>query len=218
VSKGAMTLAEGSQKKDYRTDTAMVLNGFEERGYILRTAYDSLSVWKAKYAKGISPFYPRMKTSLKESALIDDEIWVFGIDGTNPRDVIDAVMIATEFYKVPPAYILGNIYIKNLNVEGERTLDVKMLVSMNEKLYQGTIAALKEACKHFGIQTSVNVYVYSANSSWKIPKESLHRALKSGGASQVDTDPRAFNYRSGSNDGNRRAKIETNLHIARLDF
>jgi len=46
----------------------------------------------------------------------------------------------------------------------------------------------------------------------------LHKALMAGGASAVDTDLRALSYRSGSNDGERRAKIETNLHIATLNF
>ncbi len=69
-----------------------------------------------------------------------------------------------------------------------------------------------------GIQTSVNVHVFSANENWKIPKDALHRALKSGGASRVGTDPRQFNYRSGSNDSRLRGRIDTNLHIARLDF
>jgi hypothetical protein len=125
MSNGAMTLAEGSQKKDYRTDATMVLNGNTERGYVLRTAYDPLPVWKAKYGKGISPFYPRLKTGIKEAALIDDEIWVFGIDGTNVNDLISAVTIGTEFYKVSPQYILESIYIKNLNAEGERGMDLK---------------------------------------------------------------------------------------------
>ena len=56
MSKGAMTIAEGSQKKDYLTDATMVLNGeSEERRYVLRTAFDPIAVWKVKYAKNISP-------------------------------------------------------------------------------------------------------------------------------------------------------------------
>lgn len=122
---GAMTLAEGSQKKGYRTDATMVLNGGSERGYILRTAFDSLAVWKAKYGKGISPFYPRLRTAIKEAALIDDEIWVFNVDGTELSDLISAVSIGAQFYKVSPEYILSNVYIKNLNAEGERGMDLK---------------------------------------------------------------------------------------------
>lgn len=106
MASGAMTLAEGSQKKDYRTDATMVLNGSAERGYVLRTAFDSLSVWEAKYGKGISPFYPRLKTGVKEAALIDDEIWVFGVDGTRSSDLINAVSIGARFYKVSPKTFL----------------------------------------------------------------------------------------------------------------
>lgn len=81
---GAMTLAEGSQKKDYKTDASLVLNGTEKRGCVLRTACDPMSVWRAKHAKNVSPFYPKLKTGVKETALIGGKIWVFGIDGTNP--------------------------------------------------------------------------------------------------------------------------------------
>lgn len=51
MSNGAMTLAEGSQHKDYKTNATLILNGIRERGHVLRTAYDYLSVWKTKYAK-----------------------------------------------------------------------------------------------------------------------------------------------------------------------
>lgn len=47
MSKGAITLAEGSQKKKYKTDATLVLNGVEEHEHILRTVYDKLSAWKA---------------------------------------------------------------------------------------------------------------------------------------------------------------------------
>lgn len=44
MSKGAMTLAEGSQKNKFKTDATLILNGNQEREYVLRTAYDKLSV------------------------------------------------------------------------------------------------------------------------------------------------------------------------------
>lgn len=218
MSNGAMTLAEGSQHKDYKTDATLILNGADARGYILRTAFDSLSVWKAKYAKGVSPFYPRLKTGIKEAALVDDEIWVFGIDGTRSKDIIDAVTIASAYHKVTAKYFLSNIYIKNLNAENERGMELKLLVSINKDLYEKTVAAIKEACAHFGIKESVSIHVYSSNINYKIPKDDLHHALKSGGASSVETDPRALNFRSGSNDNKLRARVDTNMHVARLDF
>lgn len=218
MSNGAMTLAEGSQQKDYKTDATLILNGIDARGYILRTAYDPLPVWKTKYAKGVSPFYPRLKTSVKEAALIDDEIWVFGIDGNRSKDIIDAVTIATAYYKVPAKYFLTSIYIKNLNAENERGIDLKLLIRMNKELYEKTVVAIKEACAHFGVRESVNIHVYSANINYKIPKDDLHQALKSGGASTVETDSRELIYRSGSNDNQLRGRIDTNMHVARLDF
>lgn len=215
---GAMTLAEGSQHKDYKTDATLILNGFDARGYILRTAYDPLSVWKAKYAKNVAPFYPRLKTGVKEAALIDDDIWVFGIDGNRSKDIIDAVTIATTYYKVPAKYFLNSIYIKNLNAENERGVDLDILVRLNRDLYEKTVVAIKEACAHFGIRESISIYVYSSSVNYKIPKDVLYHALRSGGASSVDTDPRELNFRSGSNDNQLRGRIDTNMHVARLDF
>lgn len=218
MSRGAMTLAEGSHRKDYKTDATLILNGMEDRGHVLRTAYDKLSVWKAKYAKGISPFFPQLGTNTKEAALIDDEIWVFGVDGTNSNHIIDAVTIASRFYKVRPDYFLSRIYIKNLNVEGEKSMDIKTLVRLNKDLYKSTIAAIKEACRHFGIREGISLHVYSSNINPKIPGDKLHSALKSGGASNVETDSRELNYRSGSNDNKLRARINTNMHVAKLKF
>ena len=218
MSKGAMTLAEGSQQKDYKTDATLILNGADVRGYIFRTAFDSLPVWKTKYAKGISPFYPRLKTGVKEAALIDDEIWVFGIDGNRSKDIIDAVTIATTYYKVPAKYFLSSIYIKNLNAENEKGMDLKVLVQINKELYEKTVIAIKEACAHFGVKESIHIHVYSSNVNYKIPRDDLYQALKAGGASNVETDSRELNFRSGSNDNQLRARINTNLHVARIDF
>jgi hypothetical protein len=190
----------------------------DARGYILRTTYDTLSVWKSKYSKGISPFYPRLKTSVREAALIDDEIWVFGIDARRSKDIVDAVTIATTFCKVPAKYFLSSIYIKNLNAEGEQGMDLKLLVDINRKLYEQTVIAIREVCVHFGVRESVNVHVYSSNINHKIPKDVMHAALKSGGASDVNTDDRNLNYKSGSNDNKLRARVDTNMHVARLDF
>ncbi|BBM00191.1 hypothetical protein GL2_02650 [Microbulbifer sp. GL-2] len=68
MSKGAMTIAEGSQASKYKTDATLILNRIQERQYVLRTAFDSLSVWKTKYAVNVSPFYPRLKTNIKVAA------------------------------------------------------------------------------------------------------------------------------------------------------
>jgi hypothetical protein len=176
MSKGAMTLAEGSQKNKFKTDATLVLNGNQEREYVLRTAYDKLSVWKAKYAVSVSPFYPHLKTSIKEAALIDNEIWVFGIDGTNTGHIIDAVTIATQFYQIKPQDILSDIHIKNLNAEGQHEGNMPLLVKLNISLYENTTKALTEACKHFGIQSGVNIHVYSSNINPKISKSELHQA------------------------------------------
>lgn len=218
MSKGAMTIAEGSQAAKYKTDATLILNGNEERKYILRTAFDSLSVWKTKYAQGVSPFYPRLKASIKEAALIEDEIWVFGVDGTNMQHIIDAVMIATQFYQVGPRDILSNVYIKNLNAENEGDYSLEFLVQMNKDLYRDTVAAIKKACEHFGVNSDVNIHVYSANANPKISAKDLHQALSDGGASNVDTDARILKFKSGNNIGTKGASFKTNMHVARIDL
>lgn len=38
MSKGAMTLAEGSQKDKFKTDATLVLNGSQTKEYVLRAA------------------------------------------------------------------------------------------------------------------------------------------------------------------------------------
>jgi len=218
MSKGAMTLAEGSQKERFKTDATLVLNGSKGREYVLRTAYDSLSVWKAKYAVNVSPFYPRLKTSIKEAALIDNEIWVFGVDGTNTNDIIDAVTIATQFYLVEPKDILSDIYIKNMNAEGQHESNMPLLVKLNMALYESVTRALVEACRHFGIRSGVNINVYSSSINPKISKSELHAALKAGGASAVETDPRKVRHKVGSNNGEDSVPLVSNLHVAKLGF
>ncbi|MGL6162283.1 hypothetical protein [Microbulbifer sp.] len=218
MSKGAMTLAEGSQKNKFKTDATLVLNGSQVREYVLRTAYDKLSVWKAKYAVSVSPFYPRLKTSIKEAALIDNEIWVFGVDGTNSSHIIDAVQIATQFYQVNPKDILSSIYIKNLNAEGRHEGNMPLLVKLNKALYENTTKAIAQACKHFGINSGVNIHIYSSNINPKISKSELHEALKAGGARSVETDSRKIRHKVGSNNGEDSVPLVSNLHVAALDL
>lgn len=218
MSKGAMTIAEGSQADKFKTDATLILNGAQERQHVLRTAFDSLAVWKTKYAVNVSPFYPRLKTSIKEAALIDHEIWVFGVNGTNTQHLIEAVTVASQFYMINPRDILSNIYIKNLNTESEANLELSFLVKLNQDLYTATAEAIMEACRHFGINSEVNLHIYSANVNPKIPQQNLHQALKEGGASSVVTDSRNLKYKSGNNLGNKGATIRTNMHVAKLEF
>ncbi|WP_444914485.1 hypothetical protein [Microbulbifer sp. TRSA007] len=162
--------------------------------------------------------YPRLKTSIKEAALIDNEIWVFGIDGTNSNHIIDAVTVASQFYMIEPRDILSNIYVKNLNAEGEAGLELNFLVQLNKDLYRATTEAIMEACRHFGINSEVNLHVYSSNINPKILQKDLHQAMKDGGASSVVTDPRNMKYKSGNNLGSKGANIRTNMHVAKLEF
>ncbi|MCH9692677.1 MAG: hypothetical protein K0U59_11570 [Gammaproteobacteria bacterium] len=218
LAKGAMTLAEGSHKYQFKTDATLVLNGIKEREYTLRTTYDQLSTWKAKYAVNTSPFYPRLKTSIKEAALIDNDIWVFGIDGTNSSHIIDAVTVASQFYLIQPKDILSDIYIKNLNAEGQHENNMPLLVKLNMSLYEQTTRAIINACKHFDLQSGINIHVCSSNINPKIPRPNLHQALIAGGAKSVETDGRKIRHKVGSNNGQDSVSLISNLHVATLDL
>lgn len=218
MSNGAMTLAEGSNKRQYKTDATLVLNGVEERENILRTSFDSLPVWKSKYSVNTSIFCPRINSVIKKGAVIEKEVWVFGVDATKAQDIIDAVKIATSHYKVKASDILSKVYIKNLNAEKEEYYDLDFLVQLNKNLYRDTTAGIKEACEYFGIKNPVNIHVYSSNNNYKINKIDLYEAFELGGASQVKTDPRALVYKSMNNLGSMKVKIKTNLHVATINF
>ncbi|OZG73760.1 hypothetical protein BTA51_08080 [Hahella sp. CCB-MM4] len=215
MTKGAMTLAEGSE--EYKTDVNIVLNDRVSRKHVLRTTLNTFAVWKSKYGKESSPFQGRLKGTIKEAAFIDNEIWVFDIDGTRVSDIITAVSIAAQFYRVEPGYIMSNVYIKNLNVEGEHGMTRQDLVGANAALYSGVTRSLKQAAQHFGLRGSLDLFVLSNNANHKIPKDDLYRALKKGGASNVTSDNNVYRYTVGSNCGNERVRnLKEHLHKATI--
>lgn len=217
---GAMTLAEGDIQ--YKTDVGVVFGNSVIRKNVLRTTLHSLAEWKAKYApssdpKNVSPFEGRLKSVTKKAAYIDGEIWVFGINATSKSDLISAVDVATQFYKVLPAEIIGNVYVKNLNIDGENGFTASQRVEANERLYSSVTSALSGVSSHFGIQEDgVKLYVFSNNSNEKIPQKNLHKALKKGGAKSVSTDSKTHNYWVGSNCGEFEYKFVENLHMATI--
>lgn len=213
---GALTIAEGDSQ--YKVDVSLAFGGNRiERQYVLRTSLDQLGVWKTKYVKtNMSPFEARLKTIIKEAAIIDKEVWVFGIDSTKSQDIVAAIEIATRWYKVSADKILSNVYVKNLNAEHENTMGDQALVNANKKLYTGVCNALAEAARILGVKNVLNLWVISANSNPKIPVEDLHSALREGGADSTATDSFPHKYISGSNDGLLRRNFKTNLHLATL--
>src|SRR6187431_1447348 len=97
---GALTIAEGDSQ--YKVDVSLAFGGNRvEKRFVLRTSLDQLSVWKTKYVKtNMSPFDAKLKTIVKEAAIIDKEVWVFGVDSTKAQDILAALEIATRWYKV----------------------------------------------------------------------------------------------------------------------
>lgn len=213
---GALTIAEGDNK--YKVDVSLAFGGNRvEKSYVLRTSLDQIGVWKAKYVKtNISPFDAKLKSVTKEAAIIDKEVWVFGIDSTKAQDIVSAVEIATRWYKVSADKILSDVYVKNLNAEHETTMGSQALVNANKKLYTGVCNAIADAARILGIRNLINLWVISSNVNPKIPAENLHDALREGGATSVKTDSFPHKYISGSNDGLLRRNIKTNLHLATL--
>lgn len=216
--KGALTLAEGSPQNAYKTDTTLLFNSqTAKRSFVLRTCFDSLGVWKVKHNVSVSPF--KLKSSPgKYAAVIEKDLWIFGIDGTNANDIVAAVKEGMVFYDMDASEILSDIYVKNLNAEHENEMAIKALIQANKELYSKTCEAIKAAAKTLGVKGSVNFYVFSNNKNPKIPQSELHEALRSGGAAEVDTDNRVIKQSSQSNDATRVTPPNTitHLHLASI--
>lgn len=214
---GAMAIAEGNY--DYRVNVNLVLDGGQRiKKYVLRTTLDSFGVWKAKYAKNSAPFNDLINGVSKDAAIIDKEVWVFGIDATRSDDIIIAVTIAKNYFNVSAKDIIGDVYVKNLNVECENQMEAQARVLANKSLYSGVSKALADAAKKLGVNGDINLWVFSNNANPKIPKQELHNALlKDGSATVVTTDDTTKHvFYVGSNDGTTELKIKTNLHLATL--
>lgn len=213
---GAMTLAEGDKR--FKVDASLIFGGNAKiKKFVLRTSFDSLSVWKAKYVKvNASPFQAFIKTVVKEAAVIDGEVWVFGIDSTNSVDIVTAVEVAMKVYKVKASDIISDVYVKNLNTENEIGMEDHARIKANKSLYTKTSIALKEAAQKLQVKGALNLWVFSSNLNHKIPKDDLHDALTAGGASEVKTDDHVYDIWSGSNDGIRQQRFKTNLHLATI--
>jgi len=215
--KGAMSIAEGNY--EYRTDVNLILDGGQKiKRYILRTTLDSLGTWKAKYSKNSSPFKEVINGITKDAAIIDKEVWVFGVDATNPSDIYTAVTIAAKYFNIGAKEIISDVYTKNLNAERENEMEIHALVKANKKLYASVTNALTEAARKLGLKGFINFWVFSNNVNPKIPKQELHDALlQEGAATSVTTDDKTKHiFTVGSNDGTMEQKFKTNLHLATL--
>lgn len=141
---------------------------------------------------------------------------MFEINSTIPLDIITAVKIAMEHYKVKAKDLLSNIYVKNLNAENENEMVKKALVSANKELYSSVCKALVEAAREFDLKGELKFWVISNNINPKIPQKELHSALLDGGADSVVTDDKIYNYFVGSNNAKFKAELPTNLHLATI--
>lgn len=214
--KGALSLAEC--RPEFKVDCTLILNnGRDKKDFILRTALDSVAVWKSKNAETpISPFQGKVNLTLKDAAIIEGDVWVFGIDAIKPQDVFAAVKIGMDHYRAKATDIIGDVYVKNLNTDYQDTLSKHDLIIENKKLYSGVCKAVLEAAKLLGVQGVINFYVISSNINHKIPAQDLHVALKEGGAEKVETDNMQYKMWSGSNSGQKAVIIKQNLHLASL--
>ncbi|UUA75249.1 hypothetical protein [Cellvibrio sp. QJXJ] len=214
--KGALSLAEC--KPAFKTDCTLIFNnGRDKKDFILRTSFDSVGVWKAKNPDTpISYFQSTKNLITKEAAIIDGDVWVFSIDATKPQDIVASVKIGMDHYKAKASDIIGDVYVKNLNSDHQKTLSKHDLIIENKKLYSGVCKAVMGAAKLLGVQGVINFYVISSNINHKIPKDDLYDALKQGGASKVESDDIKYKMWSGSNDGLEGLMIKQNLHLATL--
>ncbi len=214
--KAAMTLAEGAP--DFKVNASIVFNNQKAKnGCVLRTSYNHLGQWKTKYSIPVSPFKLRHIEATKQAAFVEDDVWVFGVDGTKVNDIVSAVKIGMHCYQVTAQDLLSDVYVKNLNVEQESGFANPALVQANKKLYQETCEAVLEAARVLGVRDILNFWVFSNNKNPKIPRPDLHDALARGGAESVQTDDAVTHkLMVGSNDGLRAQRIKTHLHMATL--
>ncbi len=122
---GATTIGENQIK--FKTDVSLMFNGgSKQRKYILRTTLHSLPVWKTRNP-GVRMTSVRDKNRRisKEAVVIDNEVWVYNVDGSICQDIVEAVQVASDYYEVPFSTILSDIYAKNLNVESNNKMGDK---------------------------------------------------------------------------------------------
>lgn len=163
-----------------------------------------------------SPYRDTVNAVTKDAAIIENDVWVFGIDATKAPDIFTAVKIGMKYHQAKANDIIGDVYVKNLNSENQSSLSKQDLIIENKKLYSGVCSAVLGAAKLLGVQGLVNFYVISSNINHKIPKEDLHTALKEGGATSVATDDCKHNIMSGPNNGGDGIIIKQNPHLASL--
>ncbi len=151
----AMTLVEG--RREYKVDVDIILNnGQDRKNYVLRTCLDEYDAWKAKHCVTGSPFRASLSGTEKKAAIIDNEIWVFGVNGTVAQGIVIAVQIAMNILRVSAQDILGDVYVKNLNAEGENEMSRQVLVEANKELYSGVCQAIREAARILGCTNPLN--------------------------------------------------------------
>lgn len=214
---GAISFAEG--RVDFRTDVSVVLNnGVRERDYVVRTCLQSLADWRSRYHNVGTPFRDRIAGTTKDAFTIGNEIWIFDIDATKADDICVAVQIGMGHYKVRAEDIIGNVYVKNLNVENEIDMVSEALIAANKELYMKVCRAIIEAARRLGCENTINFWVFSNSKNPKIPREHLHEALEEGGATEIETDEQTRHIVPvGSNDGTLSIpRYLAHIHVARL--
>lgn len=211
----AMSMAEGNPL--YKMDVSLVFGNPKNREKILRTCFDSIEVWSTKYARvNKSPFERRIDSLTKNAAIIDKEVWVYGINSTISNDIVAAVKIAAEWYQTSPNSFIKNIYVKNLNSEDDSFFSKNDLIKKNKELYSDVTKSIQDAARILDFRGGIDFWVMSNNANHKIPKKDLHQALRNGGATATAVAKRRYKYISGSNDGKDEQMFITNLHLGKL--
>lgn len=137
---------------------------------------DDIGLWRTKHGVSQSGFKVKDLSPQKWAARIDKDCWVFGVDCTNPHDIVAAVKIGMKFYEVSASDLISSVYVKNLNTESEASYKGKARIIANQKLYEGVCQAIVKAAKILGVKNAIDFYVFSNKKNPKIPKDNLHVA------------------------------------------
>ncbi len=225
------TVAEGSFLPNLLTNTNLIIKNETlievPRKLVLRTCFDPIEVWRAKHnfpqlhTESTSGVFKGESKTEKWFAEINNDLWFFGIDGTNPDDIITSVQGLMHYthsrmgFTMTPGEILGEVYIKNLNAERESDLSNIDLIKQNKQLYEATFMSVVDAAKALNVLHDLDIYVYSNNRNPKISGGDILDAMNQADATRAFTYSKRIKQQSQSNDATAvtPANMVTNLHM-----
>ncbi len=173
---------------DYSNSVDIILSSHSDCGqFVVRSCCQAYSQWKARYHKSGSPFSVFSKGKTQEAAIVDGEVWVFGIDPIKAQDIATAVKIAMNYFNVSADNILQDVYVKDLNASQDNAMLRQALLISEKRYYQSVCLALIQAAEQLNCNNKLNFWVYGSSSLSKASnnRRELINSYQSGGLSEM---------------------------------